>query len=59
MDYPGKRIPYHILTRRIGPIETHGPIVEYDERVNAGRLRDDEHQRGMLQFGLCTPLNKN
>ena len=24
-----------------------GPLAEYDFRVEAGRLRDDEHQRGM------------
>lgn len=47
MDYSTKGIPYRILTCRVEPIETHGPIAEYDERVISGRLRDDEHQRGM------------
>lgn len=28
--------------------KTHGPIEEYDERVHSGRLRDDEHQRGII-----------
>jgi len=27
----------------------HGPIGEYDRRVKAGRLRDDEHQRTLIQ----------
>ncbi|KAI9821165.1 MAG: hypothetical protein M1827_003899 [Pycnora praestabilis] len=27
-----------------------GPLDEYDERVTAGRLRDDEHQRGIVQI---------
>ncbi|KAI3323546.1 AFG1-like ATPase [Xylariaceae sp. AK1471] len=37
------------------PIETTqlpdnvGPIQEYDRRVAAGRLREDEHQRGIIQ----------
>ncbi|KAI1369310.1 AFG1-like ATPase [Xylaria arbuscula] len=37
------------------PIETsqssddYGPIQEYDRRVAAGRLREDEHQRGIIQ----------
>ncbi|KAI0970276.1 AFG1-like ATPase [Xylaria arbuscula] len=38
-----------------GPIETTqspddvGPIQEYDRRVAAGRLREDQHQRGIIQ----------
>ncbi|EFQ91945.1 hypothetical protein PTT_11050 [Pyrenophora teres f. teres 0-1] len=28
---------------------THGPMAEYDARVEAGRLRDDEHQRGIIK----------
>ena len=28
---------------------SHGPIAEYDERVRAGKLRDDEHQRTLVQ----------
>lgn len=31
-----------------GATRTHGPIEEYDERVHSGRLRDDEHQRGII-----------
>lgn len=27
----------------------HGPIQEYDRRVAEGRLREDEHQRGIIQ----------
>ncbi|KAI8938444.1 hypothetical protein NX059_004336 [Plenodomus lindquistii] len=29
--------------------ETHGPMAEYDARVESGRLRDDEHQRGIIR----------
>lgn len=25
---------------------SHGPMAEYDARVESGRLRDDDHQRG-------------
>ncbi|GAP92302.1 putative mitochondrial ATPase [Rosellinia necatrix] len=38
-----------------GPVEPTessddvGPIEEYDKRVAAGRLREDEHQRGIIQ----------
>lgn len=28
------------------PVHGGGPIPEYDRRVQAGRLRNDEHQRG-------------
>lgn len=31
--------------------DDRGPIQEYDARVESGRLRDDEHQRGE-QIGL-------
>ncbi|KAI5866686.1 AFG1-like ATPase-domain-containing protein [Durotheca rogersii] len=27
----------------------HGPIQEYDRRVSQGRLREDQHQRGIIQ----------
>nr|POF00967.1 protein afg1 [Quercus suber] len=27
----------------------HGPIAEYDERVRSGRLRNDQHQRTLIQ----------
>ncbi|KFY07185.1 hypothetical protein V492_07371 [Pseudogymnoascus sp. VKM F-4246] len=29
--------------------EDHGPLAEYDDRVQSGRLRDDDHQRGIIQ----------
>ncbi|KAH8679035.1 AFG1-like ATPase-domain-containing protein [Tricladium varicosporioides] len=29
--------------------DDRGPMQEYDRRVAAGRLRDDEHQRGIIQ----------
>ncbi|ORY05840.1 mitochondrial ATPase [Clohesyomyces aquaticus] len=29
--------------------QAHGPIAEYGARVESGRLRDDEHQRGIIQ----------
>lgn len=29
--------------------DNHGPIQEYDRRVKAGRLREDQHQRGIIQ----------
>nr|POE54400.1 protein afg1 [Quercus suber] len=33
-----------------GPIpKTQGPIAEYDERVRSGRLRNDQHQRTLIQ----------
>ncbi|KAI1011341.1 hypothetical protein LB504_002834 [Fusarium proliferatum] len=31
------------------PIHGGGPIPEYDRRVQAGKLRNDEHQRGIIQ----------
>ncbi|KAI1419035.1 AFG1-like ATPase [Xylaria sp. FL1777] len=45
----------HQTTVVSSPIETtqsldnFGPIQEYDRRVAAGRLREDEHQRGIIQ----------
>ncbi|KAK4159834.1 AFG1-like ATPase-domain-containing protein [Cladorrhinum sp. PSN259] len=30
-------------------VEDIGPIQEYDRRVEAGRLRNDQHQRGIIQ----------
>ncbi|KAI2622217.1 AFG1-like ATPase-domain-containing protein [Hypomontagnella submonticulosa] len=29
--------------------DSHGPIQEYDRRVKEGRLREDQHQRGIIQ----------
>lgn len=37
--------------------ESWGPLAEYDERVHARRLRDDEHQRSM--FYKTIMLNTN
>jgi len=31
------------------PERTHGPMAEYDARVESGRLRDDEHQRNIIR----------
>ncbi|KAM0343974.1 hypothetical protein ACHAPU_008032 [Fusarium lateritium] len=31
------------------PVHAGGPIPEYDRRVATGRLRNDEHQRGIIQ----------
>lgn len=31
------------------PERIHGPMDEYDARVDSGRLRDDEHQRGIIK----------
>ncbi|KAF2200213.1 mitochondrial ATPase [Delitschia confertaspora ATCC 74209] len=36
-------------TTRSGSAQSHGPLAEYDARVQSGRLRDDEHQRGIIQ----------
>ncbi|KAF2124991.1 hypothetical protein P153DRAFT_300548 [Dothidotthia symphoricarpi CBS 119687] len=35
------------------PGRTHGPMAEYDARVESGRLRDDEHQRGMADDDMA------
>ncbi|KAG9237391.1 AFG1-like ATPase-domain-containing protein [Amylocarpus encephaloides] len=34
--------------RNVNP-DDRGPIQEYDHRVDTGRLRNDEHQRGIIQ----------
>ncbi|KAH4264437.1 hypothetical protein HBI04_080160 [Parastagonospora nodorum] len=31
------------------PERVHGPMAEYDARVESGRLRDDEHQRSIIK----------
>lgn len=36
-----------VATEKAGP--DFGPIQEYDRRVEAGQLRNDEHQRGIIQ----------
>lgn len=36
----------------------YGPMQEYDARVRAGRLRDDEHQRGRLK-DMCSSREMN
>jgi predicted ATPase len=33
----------------VDPERVHGPIAEYDARVDSGRLRDDEHQRSIIK----------
>lgn len=38
------------LENYVGSNHKHGPMQEYDARVEGGRLRDDEHQRGMLAW---------
>ncbi|KAI1079103.1 AFG1-like ATPase-domain-containing protein [Whalleya microplaca] len=44
-----------LATVTTGPLEQarvpdyYGPIQEYDHRVAAGRIREDEHQRGIIQ----------
>ena len=42
-----RRFDEEVLTGADAPdsATTHGPIAEYDARVESGRLRDDEHQR--------------
>lgn len=37
---------WSLLTCHLAPT-VRGPLEEYDERVHARVLRDDEHQRGM------------
>lgn len=39
-----------LLTRVVSPPSdaAYGPMAEYEERVETGRLRDDEHQRGII-----------
>mgnify|MGYP003629404019 CR=1 FL=1 len=36
-----------VIVSTADPARVHGPMSEYDARVDSGRLRDDEHQRGM------------
>ncbi|KAK4499517.1 hypothetical protein PRZ48_010032 [Zasmidium cellare] len=38
-----------MATVRSQPHHEKGPIAEYDRRVASGRLRDDEHQRTLIQ----------
>ncbi|KAF2774278.1 mitochondrial ATPase [Teratosphaeria nubilosa] len=40
--YPGRR-------RASSTAPDHGPLAQYDARVRSGRLRDDEHQRTIIQ----------
>lgn len=47
-----KRQRATIASSPVEPTEPHdgvGPIEEYDRRVAAGRLREDQHQRGIIQ----------
>ncbi|KAK8118843.1 AFG1-like ATPase [Apiospora kogelbergensis] len=38
-----------VATEKPTAADSHGPIQEYDRRVAEGRLREDEHQRGIIQ----------
>ncbi|RDW69450.1 hypothetical protein BP6252_08470 [Coleophoma cylindrospora] len=38
-----------LATVKQGNPDDQGPMQEYDARVASGRLRDDEHQRGIIQ----------
>lgn len=42
---PDQRPGYHSLTTTLVHPTEHGPLAEYDSRIRAGRLTDDEHQR--------------
>ncbi|KAL1628159.1 ATPase [Neofusicoccum ribis] len=35
--------------RQLDRESSHGPIAEYDARVDSGRLRNDEHQRAIIE----------
>lgn len=37
----------------------HGPLQEYESRVEAGLLRDDDHQRGRQPFILSFQFKRN
>ncbi|KAF2403497.1 mitochondrial ATPase [Trichodelitschia bisporula] len=42
--------PCSTVSRSAPSVPTsHGPLQEYDDRVASGRLRDDEHQRAIIQ----------
>ncbi|KAH6659885.1 AFG1-like ATPase [Truncatella angustata] len=41
--------PYATIAEEVTASINHGPIAEYDRRVAEGRLRNDEHQRGIIQ----------
>ncbi|EXJ90513.1 hypothetical protein A1O1_03616 [Capronia coronata CBS 617.96] len=47
------RVPVRRGQRRylatVSDVPVHGPLEEYDERVQAGKLRDDQHQRGLVE----------
>lgn len=45
----------YLLTSAIANHDSWGPLDEYDERVHARQLRDDEHQRGTHSLSwACT-----
>src|ERR1700761_3187300 len=59
-DVPSQRPTGHtgtVAARRMATMADYrqqeykrtGPIAEYDARVHSGRLRDDEHQRSLIQ----------
>jgi protein AFG1 len=41
------------------PVHGGGPIPEYDRRVAAGRLRNDEHQRGEHSWNVYQIVSKS
>lgn len=49
-----QRIGY-ISNKPTGNSDDIGPIQEYDRRVDQGLLRDDEHQRGLVDIPVLTP----
>ncbi|KAL2429949.1 Protein AFG1 [Exophiala dermatitidis] len=44
-----RRHKRHFATVSDVATATRGPLEEYDERVQTGRLRDDQHQRGLVE----------
>ncbi|KAJ4515137.1 ATPase [Exophiala dermatitidis] len=44
-----RRQKRHFATVSDVATATRGPLEEYDERVQTGRLRDDQHQRGLVE----------
>ena len=45
----GRRSMATLAELRRKEYNQHGPMAEYDARVHSGRLRDDEHQRTLVQ----------
>ena len=36
--------------------EDYGPLKEYNERIHSGKLRNDDHQRSLLQLMKCRSI---